>query len=77
MVADLRVLTPFDPEHLPEEILLTEAFHHRFPDLLQVACFDTAFHHDLPAWRGCCRSRAVTRRRVCGGMGFTDCRMRI
>jgi acetate kinase len=48
MVADLRVLTPFDPEHLPEEILLTEAFHHRFPDLLQIACFDTAFHHNLP-----------------------------
>jgi acetate kinase len=33
---------------LPEEILLTEAFFHRFPDLTQVACFDTAFHHDLP-----------------------------
>jgi len=48
MVAELRVLGPFDPEHLPEEILLTEAFHHRFPDLPQVACFDTAFHHDLP-----------------------------
>ena len=39
---------PFDPEHLPEEILLTEAFHRRFPDLPQIACFDTAFHHDLP-----------------------------
>ena len=48
MLADLRVLTPFDPEHLPEEILLTEEFHHRFPDLLQIACFDTAFHHHLP-----------------------------
>jgi len=48
MVADLHQLTPFDPEHLPEEILLTEAFHHRFPDLVQVACFDTAFHHNLP-----------------------------
>jgi len=48
MVAELRGLSPFDPEHLPEEILLTEAFHHRFPDLPQVACFDTAFHHDLP-----------------------------
>ena len=48
MVADLRQLTPFDPEHLPEEILLTEAFQRRFPDLTQVACFDTAFHHDLP-----------------------------
>ena len=48
MVAELRRLSPFDPEHLPEEILLTEAFQRRFPDLPQVACFDTAFHHDLP-----------------------------
>lgn len=48
MVAELRRLSPFDPEHLPEEILLAEAFHRRFPDLAQVACFDTAFHHDLP-----------------------------
>jgi acetate kinase len=48
MVEELHNLNPFDPEHLPEEILLTEAFHHRFPNLPQVACFDTAFHHDLP-----------------------------
>jgi len=48
MVEELRGLSPFDPDHMPEEILLTEAFHRRFPDLPQVACFDTAFHHDLP-----------------------------
>lgn len=48
MVEELHRLSPLDPEHLPEEILLTEAFHRRFPDLPQVACFDTAFHHDLP-----------------------------
>jgi acetate kinase len=48
MVEELHRLSPFDPEHLPEEILLTEAFHRRFPDLPQVACFDTGFHHDLP-----------------------------
>jgi len=48
MIAELRRLSPFDPEHLPEEILLTEAFQRRFPDMKQVACFDTAFHHDLP-----------------------------
>jgi len=48
MVKELQQLQPFDPEHLPEEILLTEAFHRRFPDLPQVACFDTAFHHGLP-----------------------------
>ena len=48
MVTQLKQLSPFDPDHMPEEILLTEAFHRRFPDLPQVACFDTAFHHDLP-----------------------------
>ena len=49
MVEELHRLSPFDPDHLPEEILLTGAFHRRFPHLPQVACFDTAFHHDLPA----------------------------
>jgi len=48
MVEELHRLSAFDPEHLPEEILLTEAFHRRFSHLPQVACFDTAFHHDLP-----------------------------
>ncbi len=48
LVAELHRLSAFDPEHLPEEISLVEAFHHRFPALPQVACFDTAFHHDLP-----------------------------
>ncbi|MGC1475170.1 MAG: acetate/propionate family kinase, partial [Terriglobales bacterium] len=48
MVTELKQLSRFDPDHMPEEILLTEAFHRRFPDLPQVACFDTAFHHDLP-----------------------------
>ena len=48
MIDDLRALSPFDPEHLPGEIELTEAVFERFPDLPQIACFDTAFHHDLP-----------------------------
>ena len=48
MIAELHQLSPFDPEHLPEEILLIEAFQRRFPELPQVACFDTAFHHNLP-----------------------------
>jgi acetate kinase len=48
LVEELHQLSPFDPEHLPEEIQLTEAFHRRFPDLVQVACFDTAFHRDMP-----------------------------
>ncbi len=48
MIEDLRQLSPFDPEHLPEAILLIEAFVRRFPDLTQIACFDTAFHHAMP-----------------------------
>ena len=48
VMEELRRLTPLDPEHLPQEILLSEACTRRFPQLPQVACFDTAFHHDLP-----------------------------
>ncbi len=48
MIKELKSLIPFDPEHLPEEIILIESFNRRFSDLPQVACFDTAFHHDLP-----------------------------
>ncbi|HUY38576.1 MAG TPA: acetate/propionate family kinase, partial [Candidatus Binataceae bacterium] len=48
MIKELRELSSFDPEHLPEEIMLAEAFQRRFPAVTQIACFDTAFHHDLP-----------------------------
>ncbi len=48
IVEELHRLSPFDPEHMPEAIQLIEAFQRRFPALPQVACFDTAFHHDLP-----------------------------
>jgi acetate kinase len=40
MVEELHRLSPFDPEHLPLEIELIEAFRQRYPTLLQVACFD-------------------------------------
>jgi acetate kinase len=48
LLRSLRQLSPFDPEHLPAEILLTEALRRRFPRVPQVACFDTAFHHAMP-----------------------------
>ena len=48
LVEELRGISPFDPDHLPAEIELIEAFRRIDPRLLQVACFDTAFHHDLP-----------------------------
>ena len=48
VMGELRRLSPYDPEHLPAEIELIETLGRRYPRLPQVACFDTAFHHDLP-----------------------------
>ena len=48
VIGELRRLGPFDPEHLPLEIELIEAFRQRYPKLSQVACFDTAFHRTMP-----------------------------
>jgi acetate kinase len=48
LLAELRRITPYDPDHLPREIELLEAFARRHPKLPQVACFDTAFHRTMP-----------------------------
>ncbi|MEO2089475.1 MAG: acetate/propionate family kinase [Gemmataceae bacterium] len=48
LLADLRAAVPLDPAHLPAEIRLIEAMARRLPGVPQVACFDTAFHRDLP-----------------------------
>ncbi|HEV8243937.1 MAG TPA: acetate/propionate family kinase [Nitrospirales bacterium] len=48
VLKELRRLSPYDPEHLPGEISLIEGFSRRYPTVPQVACFDTAFHRDMP-----------------------------
>lgn len=48
LIDDLRRISLFDPDHLPGEIALIEAFGRRHPGRPQFACFDTAFHHDMP-----------------------------
>ena len=45
----LRALVPFDPEHLPQALDAMEFMREHDSKVLQVACFDTAFHRDLPA----------------------------
>lgn len=45
---DLHELDAFDPEHLPAQLSLIETLTYQFPGTPQIACFDTAFHHDLP-----------------------------
>ncbi len=48
MLAELRRISSFDPEHLPSEIALMENLAAKFPHVPQVACFDTAFHSAMP-----------------------------
>jgi acetate kinase len=48
LLAELHRITPYDPDHLAFEIELIEAFRKWQPNLPQVACFDTAFHHSMP-----------------------------
>lgn len=48
LLKDLQGLADFDPEHLPAQLALIDSLTQQFPGVPQVACFDTAFHHDLP-----------------------------
>jgi acetate kinase len=48
VMEELQRLSAYDPEHLPAEIELIKGFAQRYPHLPQVACFDTAFHRDMP-----------------------------
>jgi len=48
LVARLRRLTALAPLHMPANLAGIDAVHEARPGLLQVACFDTSFHHDLP-----------------------------
>jgi acetate kinase len=45
----LEALTPLDPLHLPHNIAPVHVIAAARPALPQVCCFDTAFHHDMPA----------------------------
>jgi acetate kinase len=47
LLDELHRIRPYDPDHLPREIDLIEAFRQRHPTLPQVACFDTAFHRAM------------------------------
>ncbi|HWF62503.1 MAG TPA: acetate/propionate family kinase [Nitrospira sp.] len=48
LLAELRRLCPYSPDHLPAEIALIESFRRYDSTLSQIACFDTAFHRDMP-----------------------------
>src|SRR5665213_536034 len=48
LLKELKKISAYDPDHLPEEINLIEVFGKRYPLLKQVACFDTFFHTTMP-----------------------------
>ena len=45
---DLQSVIHFAPLHLPQELAAIDALKARHPEIPQVLCFDTAFHHRLP-----------------------------
>jgi acetate kinase len=49
VLAALEKLVPLAPLHQPHNIAAVKAIGSLRPGLPQVACFDTAFHHDMPA----------------------------
>ena len=48
ILADLRSYLPLAPLHQPFPLEAMRLLLEQRPDIIQVACFDTAFHHTLP-----------------------------
>jgi acetate kinase len=49
VVKELHALTSLAPLHQPPALAGIDAVSRSLPEVPSVACFDTAFHHDLPA----------------------------
>ena len=52
VVKQLEALVSLAPLHQPHNLLPIRTIAQRRPGLPQVACFDTAFHHDMPPLAG-------------------------
>ena len=48
LLRDLKQLSALDPLHLPDELMILCTAQEHKPHIPHVACFDTAFHRDLP-----------------------------
>ena len=49
LMMELRRVSAWAPEHLPAEIAMVDLIRERRPELAQFACFDTAFHREMPS----------------------------
>lgn len=48
IIEELQKFLFFDKEHLLQEIKLIKVLQKQYPNIRQIVCFDTEFHHDLP-----------------------------
>lgn len=48
VVSYLEDITPLAPNHMPPAVACIRAFRETYPEIMHVACFDTAFFHDVP-----------------------------
>jgi acetate kinase len=48
VLTELRTFIPLAPDHQPHNLAMVDAVAAQWPDLPQVACFDTAFHRTQP-----------------------------
>lgn len=62
VLAQLDTFTPLAPQHQPHNLAAIRAIAKRYPDLPQVACFDTEFHTTQP-WvaQACALPRHITK----------------
>ncbi|HVX28431.1 MAG TPA: acetate/propionate family kinase [Parafilimonas sp.] len=49
LLNELNKISNYDPDHLPAEIDIIQTLQKKYPQLIQVACFDTAFHTTIPS----------------------------
>ncbi len=65
LLLELRRVSAWAPEHLPAEIAMVDLIRERRPELPQIACFDTAFHREMP---NVAKTMAIPRRLTAKGV---------
>jgi len=48
LISELEQLTYLAPNHLPDELAAIRVLKNTFPEALQIACYDTSFHNNMP-----------------------------
>ena len=73
VVTRLERFVSLAPLHQPNNLAPISTFSRNFPNLPQVACFDTAFHRGHVRWRTTLPSRTALCRRRADATAFMGC----